>query len=183
MKLYDYSGLLKAIGELKTNQTKATNEELLSQKQHLADLENEVYCSGMLEDWSQLKNTCKQVGIRLFPYGGYNSVVNANEENTNILMKDSYFQDEGNFSTLCGDHRKNYGFIYKDGKLIWHWWFLNTIVEDSFPNEKQEVATKISILRKFLDAYEEYREIQLQRIIWAMGKIAENTEKIRERIK
>ena len=57
---------------------------------------------------------------------------------------------------------------------------INTIVEDSFSNEKQEVVTKISILRKFLDTYKEYREIQLQRIIWAMGEIAENTKKIRE---
>ena len=183
MKRYDYSGLIKVIGEIKTNQTKAINEELLSQKQHLADLENEVITSGMLEDWVQLKNTCRQVGIRLFPYGGYNSVVNNNEENTGVLMNDSYFQDEGRFATRCGVHGNDYGFIYKDGKLVWHWWFINSVVEDSFSSEKEEIATKISILQKFLDTYEEYREIQLQRVIWAMGEIAENTKKIREEIK
>ena len=183
MKRYDYSGLIKVIGEIKTNQTKAINEELLSQKQRLADLENEVITSDMLEDWTELKRTCRQVGIRLFPYGGYNSVVNKNEDNTKVLMNDSYFQDEGNFSTRCGFRNNNYGFIYKDGKIVWHWWFIGRVVEDSFSSEKEEIATKISILQKFLDTYEEYREIQLQRVIWAMGEIADNTEKIRKGIK
>lgn len=180
MKRYDYSGLLKVIGEIKTNQTKAINEELLSKKQRLADLENEVITSGMLEDWGQLKTTCRQVGIRLFPYGGYNSVVNKNEENTSVLMKNSYFQDEGMFATSCGVHRYKYGFIYKDGSIVWQWWFIGKPINDSFCSEKEKIATKISILEKFLDTYEEYREIQLQRVMWAMGEIAENTRKIRE---
>lgn len=180
MKRYDYSGLIKVIGEIKTNQTKAINEELLSKKQRLADLENEVITSGMLEDWEQLKTTCRQVGIRLFPYGGYNSVVNKNEENTSVLMNNSYFQDEGMFATSCGVHRYNYGFIYKDGSIVWQWWFIGKPVNDSFCSEKEKIATKISILEKFLDTYEEYREIQLQRVMWAMGEIAENTRKIRE---
>ena len=180
MKRYDYSGLIKVIGEIKTNQTKAINEELLSQKQQLADLENEVMTSGMLEDWTELKRTCRQVGVRLFPYGGYNSVVNKNEENTSVLMNDSYFQDNGMFATSCGFHRYNYGFIYKDGSIVWQWWFIGKTVNDSFCSEKEKIATKISILKKFLDTYEEYREIQLQRVMWAMGEIAENTKKIRE---
>ena len=180
MKRYDYSGLIKVIGEIKTNQTKAINEELLSQKQRLADLENEVITSGMLEDWTELKRTCRQVGIRLFPYGGYNSVVNKNEENTSVLMNNSYFQDEGMFATSYGFHRYNYGFIYKDGSIVWQWWFIGKTVNDSFCSEKEKIATKMSILKKFLDTYEEYREIQLQRVMWAMGEIAENTKKIRE---
>ena len=183
MKRYDYSGLIKVIGEIKTNQTKAINEELLSQKQRLADLENEVITSGMLEDWVELKRTCRQVGIRLFPYGGYNSVVNKNEENTSVLMENSYFQDEGMFATPCGVHRHDYGFVYKDGKIVWQWWFIGKPVNDSFCSEKEEISTKISILERFLDTYEEYREIQLQRVMWAMGEIAENTKKIREGIK
>lgn len=183
MKRYDYSGLIKVIGEIKTNQTKAINEELLSQKQRLADLENEVITSGMLEDWVELKRTCRQVGIRLFPYGGYNSVVKANEKNTNVLMENSYFQDEGMFATPCGVHRHDYGFVYKDGKIVWQWWFIGRSVNDSFCSEKEEISTKISILERFLDTYEEYREIQLQRVMWAMGEIAENTKKIREGIK
>lgn len=183
MKRYDYSGLIKVIGEIKTNQTKAINEELLSQKQRLADLENEVITSGMLEDWVELKHTCRQVGIRLFPYGGYNSVVKANEKNTNVLMENSYFQDEGMFATPCGVHRHDYGFVYKDGKIVWQWWFVGRSVNDSFCSEKEEISTKISILERFLDTYEEYREIQLQRVMWAMGEIAENTKKIREGIK
>ena len=180
MKRYDYSGLIKVIGEIKTNQTKAINEELLSQKQQLADLENEVMTSGMLEDWTELKRTCRQVGIRLYHYGGYNSVTKSYEENTSVLMNDSYFQDEGMFATSCGFHRYNYGFIYKDGSIVWQWWFIGKTVNDSFCSEKEKIATKISILERFLDTYEEYREIQLQRVMWAMGEIAENTRKIRE---
>ena len=98
-------------------------------------------------------------------------------------MNDSYFQDEGRFARRCGVHGNDYGFIYKGGKLVWHWWFINSVVEDIFSSEKEEIATKMSILQKFLDTYEEYREIQLQRVIWAMGEIAENTKKIREEIK
>ena len=180
MKRYDYSGLIKVIGEIKTNQTKAINEELLSQKQQLADLEHKVITSGMLEDWTELKRTCRQVGIRLFPYGGYNPVTKSHEKTQTVLMNDSYFQDEGMFATSCGVHRYNYGFIYKDGSIIWQWWFIGKTVNDSFCSEKEKIATKISILKKFLNTYEEYREIQLQRVMWAMGEITENTKKIRE---
>lgn len=43
-----------------------------------------------------------------------------------------------------------------------------------------EVKKKIHLLQAFLDSYWEYREIQLQRIFWAMGKMSEKTEKIRK---
>ena len=38
------------------------------------------------------------------------------------------------------------------------------------------------LLNKFLDTYQEYREIQLQRIIKKMGDIVDNTKKIRKEI-
>lgn len=182
MKRYDYSGLIKTLGEIKTNQVKALNEELLSQKQLLADLENKVITSGLLQDWVDLKATCKQIGVRLYPYGGYNSVVGANEENCCLLMEDSYFRDNGGFSRAGGIHNYEYGFIFKNEQLIWKWFIYNysPVTQEEFKGEMAEVKTKIHILRAFLDTYGEYREIQLQRVFWAMGKMSEKTEKIRK---
>lgn len=182
MKRYDYSGLIKTIGEIKTNQVKALNEELLSQKQLLADLENKVITSGLLQDWTDLKVTCKQLGIRLCPYGGYNSVVGENEENCCLLMEDSYFRDSGEFSKRSGIHNFEYGFTFKGEQLIWKW-FVNDyfpVTQAEFKGETAEVKAKIHLLQAFLDTYGEYREIQLQRVFWAMGKLSEKTERIRE---
>lgn len=185
MKKFDYSGLIKAIGEIKTNETKALNEELFSQKQHLADLENKVTISGILKDWSDLKNTCREVGIRLFPLGSYNSVVDANEEKLERLMSQvCYFEDDGGFSKKCGVHNFKYGFTSKGEQIAWKWFIrgFSPITQLEFGSEMAEVKTKIFLLQTFLDTYEEYREVQLQRVFWAMGKLAEIVTEIRKRI-
>jgi len=181
MKKFDYSGLIKTIGEIKTSEIKMLNEELFSQKQHLADLENKVNTNGILEDWAELKHTCKQVGVRLCPHGGYNSVVNKNEEKIGTLIKGSCFRDNGCFSdNIQGNY---YGFTFRNGNVVWGWFEkCNLYCSCKFETEGQEVVHKIKLLQNFLDTYEEYREVQLQRVIWAMGELAENVAKIRERI-
>lgn len=180
MKTYDYSGLLKAIGDIKTEQKKAINEKLFYKKQTLIDLENKIVSSGMLNDWVGLKRTCRQVGVRLCPYGGYNENVQG------ILMQyHDYYEDAGMFTKVIssGSHWcDRFGFIFKDGQLIWKWWSMTKPFVNEFTNEEEEVSTKIDILNIFLKTYEKYREIQLQRVFNAMGKLSEKTKQIREEI-
>ena len=166
MKKYDYSGLLKAIGELKTDKKKALNERLLSYKQQLIELENKVLFSGMLQDWVNLKQICKQSGVGL---------------NLSNSKYDKY-KGHGTFAdfTLSSHNflHYNFGFIFKDGNLIWRWANSNA----KFENEEYEIKTKMYLLNEFLDTYEEYREIQLQRIFDTMGSMSDETAKIRKEI-
>ena len=56
MKIYNYNGLLEAIGEINTSKAKAENARLMSKKQKLIDLENKVKSMGILDDWYDLKS-------------------------------------------------------------------------------------------------------------------------------
>ena len=166
MKRYDYSGLIKVIGEIKTNQKKAINERLLSHTQQLLDLENKVISSGMLEDWENLKNTCKKAGVCL-------NISNSKYDN---------YKGHGGFADFATSSHNflmyNFGFRSNNEGLIWQW----DNSQAKFENEEYEIKTKMYLLNKFLDTYQEYREIQLQRIIKKMGDIVDNTKKIRKEI-
>lgn len=167
MKKYDYSGLLKAIGDIKTDKKKALNERLLSHKQQLTILENKVISSSMLQDWENLKNVCIQAGVNL------------------NLAHNKYdkYKGHGTFADfVLSSHNflhYNFGFVFKDGDLVWRW--DNTKAQ--FEDEEYEIKTKMYLLNEFLDTYEEYREIQMQRIFNAMGSISDETAKIREEIR
>ena len=167
MKKYDYSGLLKTIGELKVDKKKALNERLLSYKQQLIELENKVLFSGMLQDWVNLKQICKQSGVCL---------------NLSNSKYDKY-KGHGTFADfVLSSHNflhYNFGFIFKDGNLIWRWDNSNA----KFENEEYEIKTKMYLLNEFLDTYEKYREIQLQRIFDTMGSMSDEITKIREEIR
>lgn len=167
MKRYDYSGLLKAIGDIQTDQKKALNERLFSLKQQLADLENKVISSGMLQDWENLKNVCIKSGVCL---------------NLSDSKYDKY-KGHGTFADFAMSSHNylhyNFGFRLKDGNLIWKW--DNSRAE--FESEEYEIKTKMYLLNEFLNIYEGYREIQLQRVFDAMGSMSDKTAKIREEIK
>lgn len=80
MERYDYSNLLNAISNIKTENEVALNDRLASRKNKLAKLTNKVEQSGILEDWCNLQQTCRKLDIRLLPLKGYNSLINENEE-------------------------------------------------------------------------------------------------------
>lgn len=182
MKIYNYNGLLEAIGEINTNKAKAENERLMSKKTKLLDLENQIESMGILDDWYDLKCACKKANVRIMPYGRYD------EDKKGPLMNSChYFQDNGifgidvNTSTCYNDF---FGFINRnrDGKISWIFRHQGTTTTPRFKNEEQEISYKTEVLNKFLEMYEEYREIQLQRIFNAMGKITEETNKIRKEV-
>ena len=167
MKKYDYSGLLKAIGNIQTDQKKALNERLFSLKQQLADLENKVISSGMLQDWENLKNVCRKSGVCL---------------NLSDSKYDKY-KGHGTFADFARSSHNyllyNFGFRLKDGNFIWKW----DSPQAKFESEEYEIKTKMYLLNEFLNIYEGYREIQLQRVFDAMGSMSDKTAKIREEIK
>ena len=182
MKIYNYNGLLKAIGEINTNKTKAENARLMSKKQKLIDLENKVKSMGILDDWYDLKSACRKANVGIMPYGRYN------EDKKGPLMDAChYFKDNGIFgidtnTSMC--YNDFFGFINsnRDGKISWIFKHEGKITDTKLKNEEEEISYKIEALNKFLEMYEEYREIQLQRIFNAMGKITEETNKIRKEV-
>ena len=182
MKIYNYNGLLEAIGEINTSKAKAENARLMSKKQKLIDLENKVESMGILDDWYNLKRACEKANVRIMPYGGYN------EDKKGPLMNSCHcFQDNGIFgidtnTSVC--YNDFLGFINRnrDGKISWIFRHQGKTTNTRFKNEEEEISYKIEVLNKFLEMYEEYREIQLQRIFNDMGKITEETNKIRKEV-
>ena len=67
MMLYNYDNLLNAVREIKTNKTIAENERTMNKRNKLLRLENELKSSGILDDWYDLKRTCRELNIRIMP--------------------------------------------------------------------------------------------------------------------
>lgn len=182
MMIYDYSSLLKAVREAKTNKVIAENERTASKKNILAKMENELKSSGLLDDWYDLKRTCRELGIRIMPYGGWD------EAKQGVLMEDcEYFCDNGMFARnmSSGSHWCDmFGFSYKDREFKWKIIHdTNSTLFNGFDNEDTEIDTKIRLIQLFIKRYEEYRLIQLQRIYTKLGKTIEETVKINSEIK
>ena len=112
MKIYNYNGLLEAIGEINTSKAKAENARLMSKKQKLIDLENKVKSMGILDDWYDLKSACRKANVGIMPYGRYN------EDKKGPLMDAChYFKDNGIFgidtnTSVC--YSDFFGFINKN---------------------------------------------------------------------
>lgn len=182
MMIYDYSSLLKAVREAKTNKVIVENERTASKKNILAKMENELKSSGLLDDWYDLKRTCGELGIRIMPYGRWD------EAKQGVLMEDyEYFCDNGMFARnmSSGSHWCDmFGFSYKDREFKWKTTHVtNSKLFNGFDNEDTEIETKIKLIQVFMKRYEEYRTVQLQRIYTKLGKTIEETVKINSEIK
>ena len=115
------------------------------------------------------------------PYGGWNEIKQG------ALMNDfDYFRDNGTFAKLMssGSHWGDYfGFSYKDREFKWKIWHsTNTTLFNSFDSEDAEINVKINLIETFMKTYEEYRNIQLQRLYAKMGTTIEEIEKIKNDI-
>lgn len=179
MMVYDYNILLKVIKEAKTNKIIAENERTANKKNKLIKLEQELELSGLLDDWDDLKRTCREMEIRIMPYGGWD------EAKQGTLMEDyEYFRDNGMFSKCMssGSHwRDMFGFSYIDKELEWATTHAtHSILFNGFENEDVEIDTKIELIELFMKRYEEYRTIQLQRIYTKLGQTFEEIEKIKQ---
>ena len=177
--LYNYDNLLNAVREIKTNKTIAENERTMNKRNKLLRLENELKSSGLLDDWYDLKRTCRELDIRIMPFGGWN------ESKRGPLMDDfQYFEDNGTFSQCVssGSHwRDMFGFSYKNREFRWKIWHITpSTVFREFENEDTEIDTKIKLIELFMDRYEEYRTVQLQRIYTKIGQTMEETMAIKK---
>ena len=181
MRLYNYDNLLKTIREIKTSKIIAENERTINKKNKLLRMENELKSSGILDDWYDLKKICREFDIRIMPYGGWNEIKQG------ALMNDfEYFRDNGTFAKLMssGSHWGDYfGFSYKDREFKWKIWHsTNTTLFNGFDSEDTEINVKINLIETFMKTYEEYRNIQLQRLYAKMGTTIEEILKIKNTI-
>lgn len=179
MMLYNYDNLLNAVREIKTNKTIAENERTMNKRNKLLRLENELKSSGILDDWYDLKRTCRELSIRIMPYGGWD------ESQLGPLMEDyEYFEDNGTFSKCMSSGSywcDMFGFSYKDREFRWKIWHTtNSTVFNEFQNDDAEIETKIKLIELFMKKYEEYRSVQLQRVYAKMGKTMEETMAIKK---
>ena len=177
MTVYDYSNLLKAVRDAKTDKAIAENKRTVRKKNILVKLETELKSSGLLDDWYDLKRLCRETEVRIMPYGGWDEVKQG------LLMADcEYFCDNGMFaqSMASGSHFCDmFGFSYKDRCFKWKTIHdTNSIFFNSFENEDVEIDIKIKLIQLFMKRYEEYRAIQLQRVYTKLGKTIEETVKI-----
>lgn len=181
MMLYNYGNLLEAVREIKINKAIAENERTMNKKNKLLRMENELKSSGILDDWYNLKKSCREFDIRIMPYGDWD------ESKHGKLMDDyEYFRDNGTFAECMSsgsywcDH---FGFSYKDREFKWKILHTtSTTLFNGFHNEDAEIDTKIKLIELFMKRYEEYRDIQLQRLYVKMGKTIEETVKIKNTI-
>ena len=74
-----------------------------------------------------------------------------------------------------------FGFSYKDRKFRWKIWHTtNSTLFNEFENEDAEIAAKIKLTELFMERYEEYRSVQLQRVYTKMGQTMEETMAIKK---
>ena len=179
MELYDYSLLLKAIKTINTNNVLLESDRVDSLRIKLSLLENKLINSGILEDWYALSEVIKESGANGYArvnYAKYNAPKMHIEK-----MEDNYiqFDNKARFQMLMssGSSWSNYFGIditkcHNRGTLIWDKW-------DSIPggyhgwsgfrDEVSEYSTKIAIIEKIFEVYEEYRQHTLDVVAEAMA--------------
>ena len=168
MELYDYSLLLKTIKTINVNNVVLEADRVDSLKVKLTLLEDKLINSGILEDWHSLSEVIKESGANRYAkvnYARYNAPKMHIEK-----MKDNYiqFDSKARLQMLMssGSSWSNYFGIditkcHNKGTLIWDKW-------DTIPNgyhgwhwfrdEISEYSTKIAIIEKIFEVYEEYRQ-------------------------
>ena len=179
MELYDYSLLLKAIKTINTNNVLLESDRVDSLRIKLSLLENKLINSGILEDWYALSEVIKESGANGYAKVNY---ANYNAPKMHIeKMKDNYiqFDNKARFQMLMssGSSWSNYFGIditkcHNRGTLIWDKW--DSILGgyhgwNGFKDEVSEYSTKIAIIEKIFEVYEEYRQHTLDVVAEAMA--------------
>ena len=168
MELYDYSLLLKTIKTINTNNMSLEADRVDNLRTKLAILEKKLINSGILEDWYALSNVIKESGANGYArvnYAKYNAPKMHIEK-----MKDNYiqFDSKARFQMVMssGSSWSNYFGIditkcHNKGTLVWDKWdgTINCYHGWSyFRDELSEYSTKIAIIEKIFEVYDEYRQ-------------------------
>lgn len=168
MELYDYSLLLKTIKTIDTNNVLLEADKVDSLRTKLTLLEDKLINSGILEDWYSLSEVIKASGANGYAkvnYAKYNAPKMHIEK-----MEDNYisFDRKARFQMLMssGSSWSNYFGIditkcHNKGTLLWDKW--DTVPGGYhgwywFRNEVSEYSTKIAIIEKIFEVYDEYRQ-------------------------
>ena len=193
MELYDYSLLLKTIKTINTNNVLLENDRINNLRTKLTILENKLINSGILEDWYALSEVIKESGAN-----GYTKVNYAqyNAPKMHIAkMKDNYiqFDSRARIQMVMSSRSSwsNYFGIditkcHNKGTLLWdkwdavpggyHGWYW-------FKDEASEYSTKIAIIEKIFEIYEEYRQHVLNVVAEAMADKRKKSLNITNEIK
>ena len=168
MELYDYSLLLKAIKTINTNNVLLESDRVNSLKIKLSLLENKLINSGILEDWYALSEVIKESGANGYAKVNY---ANYNAPKMHIeKMEDNYiqFDNKARFQMLMssGSSWSNYFGIditkcHNRETLIWDKWDETANCYHGwsyFKDELSEYSTKIAIIEKIFEVYDEYRQ-------------------------
>lgn len=177
--VYDYSNLLRAIDNAQLEEKKLKNSILANKKDELAELEMEIEQSGLFEDWYQLNEAMKKLGVRGFPYTGY--------QEKPIGSYAHKFTDGYRFmeTMSSGSSWSDYFGISINGITggnVKRFTWITHGLWNGFRNEENEVTTKIRMLKQFREAYPVYREFKLKEIYAALGKQIETNESLRKEI-
>ena len=179
MELYDYSLLLKTIKTINTNNVLLENDRINNLRTKLTILENKLINSGILEDWYSLSEVIKASGANRYAkvnYAKYNAPKMYIEK-----MKDNYiqFDTKARFQMLMssGSSWSNYFGIditkcHNRGTLIWDKWDGTANCYHGwsyFRDELSEYSTKIAIIEKIFEVYDEYRQHVLNVVAEAMA--------------
>ena len=170
MKMFDYSELIRVIGNVEMREEREKMMALLSLKEKCEKLEQSLVESGIFDDWNRLKQLCAKAKVRLCV-----SNQGSNSMGIRLGMNDygygHEYRDEGYFSKTMssGSHWIDYyGFTYESGRgLVWtthHMTSSRMFVGFKDGQEEKKWYTRIQLLETFRDTYEDYRNLQLQNI-------------------
>lgn len=176
MEMFDYSKLIRVIGNVEIREEKERDENILGLKEKIKELENTLVESGILDDWNRLKCLCAKAGTRLvvagigsdsigyvFGIGDFHYCEEYRDDGSvRIQMKDTYGWEyyPGFYYDPCKGivwkiHRREYT-DFSEGISKKHW--------NNKNDEKLEYEAKISLLETVRDTYKHYRDFQLKQI-------------------
>lgn len=158
----DYDNLLNEIEKLKNEKKNAELDLLHITEKKLASVESEIKTFGLLNDWKYLKKVCNEIGVRLCPYTSYDE-----EPKCKTLMREfDLYDDNGCFGDAY--------FMFRNWNNEIRWISRGKAV---YCNDLETVEHKIGILQNFQRLYDEYKEIQMNRV---KNKIQKLKDQVRE---
>ena len=186
MKMLDYSELIRVIDNVEIREEKERVMGLLDIKERYMELERSLIESGILDDWNRLKQLCAKAKVRL-------CVSHIGDSSIGCVLGIGDFRycneyDDDGMITMrmsSGGHwRDDYGFVYETDKgIVWKICHMtNTHFFDGFSEaqEKEKYETKIYLLERFRDTYEDYREFQLKKIEEKFGERIKTVDIIKD---
>lgn len=186
MKMLDYSELIRVIDNVELREEKERVMGLLAIKERYMELERSLIESGILDDWNRLKQLCAKAKVRL-------CVSHIGNDSIGYVLGVGDFRycneyDDNGMIKMCmssGSHwSDDYGFTYEADKgVVWkishmtntHWFNGFSAIHD-----KEKYETKIYLLERFRDTYENYREFQLKKIEEKFGERIKTVDIIKD---